>query len=100
MQDSRTPRLVEHFWVPTLGASCSNKLFVGTLRPSCTKKWVGELIFRSVTYLLCGSQRWGIEGEVKRGEVVWESEQGLKWKEGEMREKGWEERGPKAHEKL
>ena len=34
MQDSRTPRLVEHFWVPILGASCSNKLFVGTLRPS------------------------------------------------------------------
>ena len=31
---SRTPRLVEHFWVPILGASCSNKLFVGTLRPS------------------------------------------------------------------
>ena len=29
---SRTPRLVEHFWVPILGASCSNKLFVGTLR--------------------------------------------------------------------
>ena len=34
MQDSRTPRLVEHFWVPNLGASCSNKLFVGTVRPS------------------------------------------------------------------
>ena len=34
MQDSRTPRLVEHFWVPILGASCSNKLFVGTVRPS------------------------------------------------------------------
>ena len=34
MQSSRTPRLVEHFWVPILGASCSNKLFVGTLRPS------------------------------------------------------------------
>ena len=33
-EDSRTPRLVEHFWVPPLGASCSNKLFVGTLRPS------------------------------------------------------------------
>ena len=31
---SRTPRLAEHFWVPILGASCSNKLFVGTLRPS------------------------------------------------------------------
>ena len=31
---SRTPRLVEHFWAPILGASCSNKLFVGTLRPS------------------------------------------------------------------
>ena len=34
MQDSRTPRLVEHFWVPILGASCSNKLFVSTVRPS------------------------------------------------------------------
>ena len=34
MQDSRTPRLLEHFWVPILGASCSNKLFVGTVRPS------------------------------------------------------------------
>ena len=33
-QDSRTPRLVEHFRVPILGASCSNKLFVGTVRPS------------------------------------------------------------------
>ena len=33
-QDPRTPRLVEHFWVPILGASCSNKHFVGTLRPS------------------------------------------------------------------
>ena len=33
-QGSRAPRLVEHFWVPILGASCSNKLFVGTLRPS------------------------------------------------------------------
>ena len=31
---SRTPCVVEHFWVPILGASCSNKLFVGTLRPS------------------------------------------------------------------
>ena len=31
---SRTPRLVEHFWVPILGAACSNELFVGTLRPS------------------------------------------------------------------
>ena len=37
MQDSRTPRLVEHFWVPIFGASCSNKLFVGTARPSHTK---------------------------------------------------------------
>ena len=25
---------MEHFWVLVLGASCSNKLFVGTLRPS------------------------------------------------------------------
>ena len=31
---SRTPRFVERFWVPILGVSCSNKLFVGTLRPS------------------------------------------------------------------
>ena len=36
---------------------------------------------------------------MKRGEW-WESEQALKGKEwGEMREKGWEERGPKAHSK-
>ena len=35
---SRTPRLVEHFWVPILGASCLNKFFVGTLRPSQIKK--------------------------------------------------------------
>ena len=34
MQDSRTPRLLERFWVPILGASCSNKLFVGTAWPS------------------------------------------------------------------
>ena len=38
MQDSRTPRLLEHFWVPILGASCSNKLFVGTVRPSQRQK--------------------------------------------------------------
>ena len=31
---SRPPLFVEHIWVPILGASCSNKLFVGTLRPS------------------------------------------------------------------
>ena len=31
---SRKPRLVEHFWVPILGGVCSNKLSVGTLRPS------------------------------------------------------------------
>ena len=36
MQDSRTPRLLEHFRVPILGAFCSNKLFVGTVRPSHT----------------------------------------------------------------
>ena len=35
-KDSRTPRLVEHFWVLILGVSCSNKLFVGALRPSHT----------------------------------------------------------------
>ena len=35
---SRTPRLVEHFWVPILGASCSNKVFVGTLRPPSYQK--------------------------------------------------------------
>ena len=40
-----------------------------------------------------------MKGEVKR-EKWWESEQGLKGKEGgKMREKGWEERGPKAHSK-
>ena len=31
---SQTPRFVEHFWVSFLGPSCSNRLFVGTLRPS------------------------------------------------------------------
>ena len=31
---SRTPRLVEHFWVPIWGASCLTKILVGTLRPS------------------------------------------------------------------
>ena len=31
---SRTPRLVEHSWVSVLGASCSNRLSVGTLRPT------------------------------------------------------------------
>ena len=31
---SRTPRLVEHFWVPIWRASCSNRLCVGTSRPS------------------------------------------------------------------
>ena len=41
----------------------------------------------------------GTKGEVKRGEVVGE-QQGLKGKEGgKKREKGWEERGPKAHSK-
>ena len=40
-----------------------------------------------------------MNGEVKRGEVC-ENAQGLKGTEGgEMREKGWEERGPKAHER-
>ena len=33
-KSSRTPRWVQHFWVPILGASCSNKLFVGALRLS------------------------------------------------------------------
>ena len=41
-----------------------------------------------------------MKGEVKRGEVECENAQGLKGKEGgEMREKGWDERGPKAHSK-
>ena len=31
---SRTPRLVEHFWVSILEASFSNRHFVGTWRPS------------------------------------------------------------------
>ena len=36
----------------------------------------------------------------RRGEKWWESEQGLNGKEGgKMREKGWLERGPKAHSK-
>ena len=30
----RPPRLVAHFWVPILGASCSNILLLGTVRPS------------------------------------------------------------------
>ena len=45
MQDSRTPRLLEHFWVPILGASCSNKLFVGTVRPSQPYMPTKNLIF-------------------------------------------------------
>ena len=43
---SRTPRLVEHFWVPILGASCSNKFLFGPLWPShcrTTKKILGNL---------------------------------------------------------
>ena len=44
-----------------------------------------------------GVKRGGIKGEAKRWR---EREQGLKGKEGgEMRENGWEERGPKAHSK-
>ena len=36
----------------------------------------------------------------KRGGKWWESEQGLKGKEGgKMRGKGWEQRGPKRHSK-
>ena len=35
-----------------------------------------------------------MKGEVKRGEVVQECTH-----RGEMREKGWEEMGPKAHSK-
>ena len=31
---SQPRRLVEHFWVPILGASCSNILLLGTVRPS------------------------------------------------------------------
>ena len=33
----RPPRLVEHCWVPILGASCSNILLLGTVRPSHRK---------------------------------------------------------------
>ena len=45
---SRRPRLVEHFWGSNLGASCSNKQFVGTLWPSHAltrqkKQWYEEI---------------------------------------------------------
>ena len=56
LPDSRTPRLVEHFWVPISGASCSNKLFVGTLRPSewasapvRLQQWLKEGLGRSLS---------------------------------------------------
>ena len=49
------------------------------------------------TPLIRESKKRGVKGEVK-GQKWWESEQGLKGKQGgKMREKGWEERGPKAH---
>ena len=50
-QDSRTHRLVEHFWVPILGASCSNKLFLGTLRPAQSQK-MSKIFFDN----FCGAQ--------------------------------------------
>ena len=37
-KSSRPPRLVEHFWVPILGASCSSILLLGTVRPSRLQK--------------------------------------------------------------
>ena len=40
-----------------------------------------------------------MKGEVKRGEVVRECTGPEGERGGEMREKGWEERGPKAHSK-
>ena len=52
-QDSRTPRLLEHFWVSILGASCSNKLFVGTVRPShlnFQEKWPQTFHEKSSTF--------------------------------------------------
>ena len=54
MQDSRTPRFVEHFWVPISGASCSSKLFVGTLRPSHSilHKIRKTLVLRCITLRL------------------------------------------------
>ena len=46
-----------------------------------------------------GSQKRGDKGEVRRGEVVgeWTGTEGERG--GKMREKGWGERGPKAHSK-
>ena len=41
----------------------------------------------------------GIKGEVKRGEVVGERTGPEGERGGQMREKGWEERGPKARSK-
>ena len=49
MQDSRTPRLLEHFWVPILGASCSNKLFVGTVRPSWTRQLHKRILWELIS---------------------------------------------------
>ena len=41
-----------------------------------------------------------MKGGGEEGRGGWESEQGLKGKEGgKMRGKGWEERGPKRHSK-
>ena len=59
MQESRTPRLLEHFWVPILGASFSNKLFVGTVRPShfrnhYTHKIIIFKLFRSLQLQFSG----------------------------------------------
>ena len=46
-----------------------------------------------------GSQKWGIEGEVKRGKGVGEGTGPEGERGGKNEEKGWEERGPKAHSK-
>ena len=51
-QDSRTPPLVEHFWVPILGASCSNKLFVGTL-------WAAQFFKQPNDPFLLGERLYG-----------------------------------------
>ena len=52
---SRTPRFVKHFWVPILGAACSNKLFVGTLRPSQIPHIAGSF-FRDLPLVLSLTQ--------------------------------------------
>ena len=86
-----------HFGVNT-GAACT--------RSPCEHR---NMLLASFSRMLNSTQIRGVpksefSGSRKRGEVRgekwWESEQGLKGKGGvKTREKGWKERGPKAHSK-